>query len=199
MSLHTATSGEVLVVPPAEMAGLLDEHEREALKRHQRSIRAILSMGGVRYFNSRHHEERAHHVIEDPIEALGDAAVSSVMLEHTMLGDDISPLDSSYGGYEGEWKIKHPHGDPYGSNLRVFVAKAPFSEITLDDGTLATIVQRRTYAAVPIHEGTLPRKIDIAAALGTASRHATDPRGDVIVAPTSVSLYARKVDQVPDL
>lgn len=201
MSISTVSSGDVLVVTPADLDNYLEESKREALERHRHSIRAILEVAGVRFFDKKDHYERAADFrAADPLVLLGDKAVKSVMLEQEVFHDDIDPLDTSYGGYNGDWRIK-THDDPFGSGVRFFVAKAPFAELPLEDGETAQIIQRRTYAAVAVTGGQefAPREVDVRQALGVASRHSADPRGDVLVAPTSVSLYARKPDQVSDL
>lgn len=167
-----------------DLVDYLDPSGKEQAHMHWQGTSHSLAANSVRFFDGESEFLRREGKIEaNPIQLLGDAAVKSVLLHHTMM-ETIDTIPTS----QHVWKVKTRESTD-SSSIRFFVAKASVGSINAG-GTEADIIERRTFAAIG-HNAVLAREIDIHHLLGSARRHERDDRR-IIVAPTSLSLYALK-------
>jgi len=178
------------IVSPSFLSEMInDTEESEELERHLLGTEAALKLSNVKYFNPRDYMSNDGDLIDsNPITLLGDSAIKSVMLHSAIFGTEIEmpsidPADSR------KWWLK-THNSTNGSNIRFFIAKTAVGSIGVSTKTTAQLTERRTFAAISLDE-SLPREIDVKHILGKDERHELDDR-EIVIAPTSLSLYASK-------
>lgn len=191
VSKNTLSKGEIALLAPADLRGLLEKPEENALYTHLHSVQAIVAHSPVRFYNDAEALRPDREKFTDFIAALGDQAVRSATMDFTLFDNDISSLKNVHDGLT--WEFKKPKMYIGSDRIRFFVAKTALGDIEFADGMFAKIIERRTYAGMGIGQDVDARQIDIRTVLGVAERYGGDAR-DVIVSPTSLTHYAYKLE-----
>lgn len=191
MSIETLSDGEITVVSPAELRTHLDEEAQKQLDMHFACMGLFTDNKRITYFEPTDHEKNASTVVDDPYRLLGDTAVKSVTLSYQEFGEDIAgsePINT-----EAAWSVSPREAVTRLPYIRFFIAKAAVGGLVLTNESREVIQsERRTFAAVAVNPEERPRETDIRHVLKDRPRHAQDTRGDVVIAPTSISRYAWK-------
>ena len=183
-------SNKIDIVSPNFLMEMIDgSDESEELERHLLGTKAALELSNVKYFDPGVFLRSGGELIDaNPIALLGDVAVKSVMIHAEVFSDkfEVPKVDSKD---IRKWWLK-THNSTNGSGIRFFIAKTAVGSIGVDSNITAQITERRTFAAVSL-DASPAREIDIKHIFGKEYRHDRDDR-DVVIAPTSLSVYASK-------
>ncbi|HEY0965577.1 MAG TPA: hypothetical protein VGE13_03805 [Candidatus Saccharimonadales bacterium] len=196
MSINILDRGEVTVLAPADLRGLLEDPERYAFDMHKHSVQSSIENAPIRLYSRDDNENAGLDALrlsqkEFPhfIAALGDHAVRSATMSFELFDEDISSLRADRDDLA--WDVKGPKMHMVSDRIRFFVAKTSLGNVHLGDDTTAKIIERRTYAGIAINPEENVRPVDVRVALGVATRHEKDQRV-TLLAPTSITHYAFK-------